>query len=771
MKIINKIARAELRTLFYSPIAWLVLLAFYITSAAIVTVSMEKFATFQDVAAQLDPDWKGFIGGIEDHIFKMTMSKILDYIFLFIPLLTMGLINREVVNGTNKLLYSSPVTTREIVLGKYLGMVVFNLFIICILAFVLFSLSFNIDKSDTYRAFSILLAFFLLMNAFAAIGLFLSSLTNYQIVAAILTFAVFFLLASLTRIGQQYNLVREISFVLSLAGKATLLLNGLITSRDVIYFLLIMVLFVGYTIIKLDSTRQTGNRAKLISRYAILTLAVILVGYISAKPKWIGYLDVTDNKKNTIHPVVQDAIKRMDGSELTVTLYTNLLGSNAGYGLPQARTNYAMWYWGQYIRFYPNIRLNYEYYYDVMDGDSTFFRRYPGKTIHEIAAIQADILGIRTSIFKSPAEIRKQIDLGDEMNLLVMQLEYKGKKTFLRTYKDPAVWPDQEHVAAAIMQLTREKVVKVYFAAGHYERNAFNHTAYDYFIHTASKERRHSLINKGVTVDSLSLTGPLPNMDVLVVANPKSAYSQAEQEKIISWIDKGGNTIIYTEPGKQDILAPVLKEIGIQADNGIVVRPNKHETPILFNAKLTKAGNYIAKEESMQLFQDYGLRGGQVIHDGLISLNFSPMKGFTATPIITLPGDEETWIENGKLVVDSAAPLFSAAEGDTRKPEYITAYALTRNINGKEQRIIVAGDADFMSYQRMLNDLYHIGLATYSYTLNNEYPPYANKPLAKDLHLTLTPNQAKWMFRIYVFGISGAILLAAILLLVRRKRK
>lgn len=773
MKIIFKIARAELRTLFYSPIAWLVLLAFYITASGMITVMMEKFSTFQEVANQLEPNWPGFTNGIENYIINQTVAKLLDYVFLFIPLLTMGLINREITNGTSKLLHSSPVSNWEIVLGKYLGIVVFNLFILCALSFVLFSLSFNIDRSDILRIFTILLGFFLVMNAFCAIGLFLSSLTNYQIVAAILTFMLFFVLGNINKVGQQYDLVREITFVLSLPGKAFTLLNGLINSRDVIYFLLIMILFVGFTIIKLDSTQQSGNMGKVFSKYGILTILVIVIGYFSSRPASIAYLDVTNNKSNTIQPVVQEALKKMDGSPLTVKLYTNLLGQNVEAGLPQARINFEMWLWGPYIRFYPNIKFQYEYYYDILEGDSVLYKKYPGKNIHEIAAIQAEVLGIRTSIFKSPAEIKKLIELGEEKFTLVMQLDYKGKKTYLRTYKDPMVWPEQSHITAAIMNLTGDKKPKVSFVNGHFERSAFNHTDKDYFAHTNSKGDRHTLINKGVEVDTMFLpTDQLkPDMDLLVVANPKTAYSEAEQEKIISWLDKGGDAIIFTEPGKQEILAPILKEIGVHADNGIIVRPDKHESPLLFISELTKAGNFMAKERWMKWYQDFGANGAQVIHDGVVSLNFSATKNFKATPIITIPGSAGTWIENGKVVADSAAPIFSIAEGDLQKSEYVTGFTITRNINGKEQRIIVSGDADYMSHKRTKDEKLHIGLAPYSYTLNNGYPPYANFPPAQDLYITLSSKKAKWMIWIYVYGISGIILLVSILLLVRRKRK
>ena len=50
-----------------------------------------------------------------------------QYLYLYIPLLTMGLMSRELNSGSIKLLYSSPVTNTQIILGKYLSMMIYNL--------------------------------------------------------------------------------------------------------------------------------------------------------------------------------------------------------------------------------------------------------------------------------------------------------------------------------------------------------------------------------------------------------------------------------------------------------------------------------------------------------------------------------------------------------------------------------------------------------------------------------------------------------------------
>lgn len=770
MKIIVKIARAELRNLFYSPIAWFVILLFYIMMASTFTGTLAAHATLQEVMLDFEENWTGFDKGIGTILAGGITGVMLGYLYLFIPLLTMGIINREISNGTIKLLYSSPVTTREIVLGKFFGLMTFNLLLLFLFAFFLWSVQSTTQHAEYRWYLAMMLGVFLLMNTYAAIGLFISCLTSYQIVAAVITFAVFFVLSQIQLLWQQYDLIRDITFFLAISDKATNIMKGLITSRDVIYFILVITMFIGFAMIKLTSTQESRKWTANASRYALLTLIVMVIGYFSSRPGYIAYLDVTKNKVNTLHPEVQNALKALDGSPVTVTLYTNLLDKIAYYGLPQARNNYIWGVWEPLIRFYPNLTFKYEYYYDVLDGDSAFNRKYPGKSLKEIMAIEAEMLGIRQSIFKTPDEIRKIIDLSPEKKQMVMLLQYKEKKEYLRAYLDPLVWPDQNHFGAVLKRLTRDTGVTIHFKSGHFERDPFSFAPREYAAHTIAKSSRRALVNEGVDTDSISAGEDIPaNTSLLVVADPKSDYSAEEKNKVINYLKEGGNAIFYLEPGKQFILAPVLKTIGVYPDNGTVVRPDEHEMPHIFRNFLTKSGNYLAKEVSMEHYQKHGGRGAVVENEGVLNLSYEAVDGFSVEPIITKPGDENTWIENGILVVDSAAPVFKAAEGDQRKSEYVIAIKLSRKIGNKEQRIIVTGDADFMTFYRMRISSLYSGF--YSWLLYNEYPVYTNYPVAPDTYLKISAAKAKIMATLYVYLGAAIILLSAIILLVRRKRK
>ena len=771
MYIIFKVAQAELRNLFYSPIAWLLTVVFFVLCGYQFVSPIENFSRVQQVMLDSDPTWHGFDVGLSWDIFAGSYSQMIDKLYLFIPLLTMGIINRETQSGSIKLLYSSPIRTRDIVLGKYLALVVFNCILLLCVGILLFTGYFSILNPEWKWFLSAMLAIFLLANTYAAIGLFISALTNYQIVAGIITFVVFFTLYAIQGLWQQYDFIRDLTWFLSISGRTGSILYGLITTRDLAYFILITALFLAFALIKLKSTQESKHWRVSFFRYLGCFLVVLALGYLSSRPGYIGYLDITERQLNTLHPATQEVVKELDGSPITVTLYTNLVGKNLRAGMPDARNNYVWHFWDRIVRFYPNVNLKYEYYYDVKDGDSALMSYFRVKDLDSAAAKFAEYAGVDFSFFQKPADMRKKIDLSGEDYGLVMQVEYKGKKEFLRTFSDPEIWPSENHVSGTIRRLTRNSVPEVVFTTGHYERSPHKGGEREYAGHTTGINTRLSLINKGVNIDTVSLLhNDIPSKtDILVVADPKSAFEPTEQNRIINWLQQGKDAVFYAEPGKQEMLQPILQTIGVTAEKGMIVTLNKHEMPHFFQGILTDTAIWLAKEDPLFVVQNGAKMQLGVNNVGSVNLKYEAIDGFHIEPILNLPGKKDRWIEKGILVVDSAAPIFSAEEGDVKLDRYITGIKMYRQINGREQRIIVSGDADFMSNQRAFGGpLFNAG---YSWIMRNEYPVYHPTPVPKDNFMTVSKETGKILKPIFIYIIPSIFMLTGIILLIRRKRK
>ena len=125
--------------------------------------------------------------------FSYTLYSLTSILLFAIPLLTMKSMAEERHSRTDQLLLTSPVTLTGMVLGKYFAMVTIFLIPVALMAFCPLIIAMN-GEARLLSDYASLFAFFLMGCVFLAIGMFLSSLTESQIIAAVSTFAVLLIL-------------------------------------------------------------------------------------------------------------------------------------------------------------------------------------------------------------------------------------------------------------------------------------------------------------------------------------------------------------------------------------------------------------------------------------------------------------------------------------------------------------------------------------------------------------------------------------------------
>ena len=131
--------------------------------------------------------------------FEYVVPSMLFIFLLIVPILTMRSFSEDKANRTDQLLYSLPLSTTSIVLGKYLAMVTvlgISTAVMCLYP-VIISIYGDVYMTTAYAS---ILAFFLLGCALIAIGMFISTLTESQVISAVLTFITLLLLYLLTNI-------------------------------------------------------------------------------------------------------------------------------------------------------------------------------------------------------------------------------------------------------------------------------------------------------------------------------------------------------------------------------------------------------------------------------------------------------------------------------------------------------------------------------------------------------------------------------------------
>jgi ABC-2 type transport system permease protein len=247
--MITSIALRELRSMFLSPLAWTVLAVIQLILAWSFFTQIDFFFTIQSQLATL-PN----APGVTDLVVMPTFEVASIILLMVTPLLTMRLISEERRNGSIALLLSSPVSMTEIVLGKFVGITLFMLILVIMISLMPLSLLMGTEL-DLGKLAAGVFALMLLLSAFSAAGLYLSSLTDNPVVAAISSFGLLLLLWIINNnTGDNTTALTQ----LSLLRHFSPMLRGLVNSADLAYFVLFISIFLLLTIRQMDSRRLQG---------------------------------------------------------------------------------------------------------------------------------------------------------------------------------------------------------------------------------------------------------------------------------------------------------------------------------------------------------------------------------------------------------------------------------------------------------------------------------------------------------------------------------
>jgi ABC-2 type transport system permease protein len=236
MKNTGPIFKRELGNYFNSPIAYIFITVF---------LGLSGWLFFKTFFVVGEASLRMFFG-------------ILPWIFLFfIPAITMRLWAEEKKSGTMELLMTLPVTDTEAVLGKYLASLVF-LVLSLVLSFIIPIFVALLGDPDPGQVVGGYVGAVLMGGAFLAIGLFISSLTENQIVAfivsAVVIFGLFILGEDFVLFGIPDRLVPVFSFI-GLGGHYDSISRGVIDSRDVVYYVSVIVFFLYLNVKSIENRK------------------------------------------------------------------------------------------------------------------------------------------------------------------------------------------------------------------------------------------------------------------------------------------------------------------------------------------------------------------------------------------------------------------------------------------------------------------------------------------------------------------------------------
>jgi ABC-type uncharacterized transport system involved in gliding motility auxiliary subunit/ABC-type transport system involved in multi-copper enzyme maturation permease subunit len=287
MKAILIIARRELRAMFDHPTGYILLVVF---------VALNNFLFFRSA----------FLMGVAS---MRPMLEVLPWLLLmFVPAVTMRALAEDVRAGTIEVVLAQPVSELEVLLGKYLGQVLFIWLGLALTVPIPLGLSLGADLPvgvmvAQYAGAALLAA------AFAAIGVWASSLGRNQVTAFIVGVAVMFLFLMIglgpVLMGAPPAIGAVLARLAVLAHFASIA-RGVIDLRDVIYFVSLVAAFLVLAYGSLMS-RKLAPRGRVLARLrmgtVMLVLTVVVVNLFGRRIG--GRLDLTPGKAYTLSPATK----------------------------------------------------------------------------------------------------------------------------------------------------------------------------------------------------------------------------------------------------------------------------------------------------------------------------------------------------------------------------------------------------------------------------------------------------------------------------------
>jgi len=246
--VIAVLAGKELRRLFASPLAWVMLASLQVLFAFFFLLGLQAFFDTQAQMAMMQgAQTPGFTAYVVEPPFGVARILLL----MVIPLLSMRLISEERRNQTLTFLMSSPLSITQIVLGKFVALAAFLGVAVALLTVMSLSL-YAAGRLDHGLLIGNVIGLLLLSGSFAAVGLYLSSLTTQPLIAVVATYAVLLVLwlidAGATDPASPLH-------VLSMIKHYDAFSRGIVAVNDLVYYAVVIVLFLLLSIRRLDADR------------------------------------------------------------------------------------------------------------------------------------------------------------------------------------------------------------------------------------------------------------------------------------------------------------------------------------------------------------------------------------------------------------------------------------------------------------------------------------------------------------------------------------
>lgn len=659
MRNIWTIARKELRGYFDHPTAYILLVVF---------LGINLFFYFRSAfliqQASLRP-----------------LFELLPWILLFfVPAVTMGALAEEKRHGTLEVVLSHPIQEYELLIGKYVGNVLFVA--IALAGTLLVPLTLKAGGSPDFGV--VIAQYFgslLLVAGMTAVGIFASALTRNQITAFIVGTASIF---ALMMVGTEVVQMGLPSWVSNPLGQLAILphfanvTRGVIDLRDLVYFAAVAVAFLSlaYWLLSRDRLSHAGQLYRNLKLGTLMLVAIAVVANLfgSYIP---GRVDLTAERLYTMSSGTKRILSDLN-DVVTITFFSSS-------ELPaQVRI---------LERDVSDVLRDFERY---SRGNVQVIRKHPERS--EEATQEARQLGIQPVQFN----VVRREELQLKQGWLGLAIQYADGSEVIPFVGDSRTLEYQ--LAANVWRLTRTVTPKVAFVTGQGEKPQA-----EYGLFTRELSRTYDV----ATVDLSSDTAVIePDVDALIFPGPKSGMSPRARQMVRSYLENDGR-VLYLGDGVdvnlQYLFAMALPDSARDITAQFGARVNGD---LLFDLRSNESIQVPGEVFSYIVAYPFWMRALPAAEHAITrSINsvFMPwassidtlpaVEGRTVTPLLATSEFAGRQIANFQIRPD--VQLVYDPEDLAR---YVVAVAVQGAVDGalegtRAGRAVLVGDADFLSDQ------------------------------------------------------------------------
>jgi len=648
------VARRELRAMLDHPTGYVLLVVF---------VGINAFLFFRQAyligAASLRP-----------------MLDLLPWLLLFIvPAVTMRTLAEDRKSGVLEVVLTQPITELELVLGKYLGALLFLWLALALTLVIPIGLAFGSSLQwGTLTAQYIGAA--LLIGSLAGIGVWASSLTESQITAYILAVAVMFvaLLIGLDPVtGALPPTLGAIAARLGVLSHFESIGRGVIDLRDVIYFFSVAGIFLAFaygSVVDRKLARGGAASRQLRLGVTIATATLIVVNLLGS---YIGgRLDLTPGHAYTLSPATKQIVGSLDDI-VTIKVFAS----------DELPTSVSL-----LKRDIDDLLRD---LHSAGHGKIRIVRRNPSKD--ETAKKDAESLGIEPVEFNVIGQSELQVKQG----YLGLAIQY-GNGTQAIPFVGRT--DDLEYrLASDIRTLTRSKKPAIGIVAD----------ARDQALRV---EQLRAELAKSYDVRPISLTDtaqPARDVSTLVLVGPAESLSTAGTQRVLAFFHRGGSALVLASAMtiSQQMPMAMPRPIGwndVLRPFGVSVSANMVYDLVANEVVPVRASGGLQVLERYPLFIRAKSTGASVVSEGVndvllawaSSIDTSATAGWTVTPLLV--SSEGAGLATGETMIDPASATFPQTN---LGPRLLAVQVAPRSPGdtAKRGRVIVVGDAMFASDQ------------------------------------------------------------------------